>query len=87
MHARGRAVGSFKQKYSRRVVHDAYAEYLEKLQDRVGRMWDEMWDGSNYVRLSMLNDGWTMYLWLNYAYVRVRLLSMSEYVKYLVKIW
>ena len=37
-HARGRAVGSFKQKYSRRVAHDAYAEYLEKLQDRAGRM-------------------------------------------------
>ena len=35
-HARGRAVGSFKQKYSRRVAHDAYVEYLEKLQDRVG---------------------------------------------------
>ena len=35
-HARGRAVGSFKQKYSRRVAHDAYAEYLEKLQDRAG---------------------------------------------------
>ena len=35
-HARGRVVGSFKQKYSRRVVPDAYAEYLEKLQDRVG---------------------------------------------------
>ena len=30
-HARGRAVGSFKQKYSRRVAHDAYTEYLEKL--------------------------------------------------------
>ena len=36
-HARGRVVGSFKQKYSRRVAHDAYAEYLEKLQDRAGR--------------------------------------------------
>jgi hypothetical protein len=36
-HARGRAVGSFKQKYSRRVAHAAYAEYLEKLQDRAGR--------------------------------------------------
>ena len=35
-HARGRAVGSFKQKYSRRVAHDAYAVYLEKLQDRAG---------------------------------------------------
>ena len=35
-HARGRAVGSFKQKYSRRVAHNAYAEYLEKLQDRAG---------------------------------------------------
>ena len=35
-HARGRPVGSFKQKYSRRVVHGAYAEYLQKLQDRVG---------------------------------------------------
>ena len=35
-HARGRAVGSFKQKYSRRVAHGAYAEYLEKLQDRAG---------------------------------------------------
>ena len=35
-HARGRVVGSFKQKYSRRVAHGAYAEYLEKLQDRVG---------------------------------------------------
>ena len=35
-HARGRVVGSFKQKYSRRVVHDTYAEYLEKLQDRAG---------------------------------------------------
>ena len=33
-HARGRAVGSFKQKYSRRVAHDAYAEYMEKLQHR-----------------------------------------------------
>ena len=86
-HARGWVVGSFKRKYSRRVVHGAYAEYLEKLQDRAGRMWDEMWDGSNYVRLSMLNDGWTMYLWLNYAYVRVRLLSMYEYVKYFAKFW
>ena len=37
-HARGRVVGSFKQKYSRWVAHDAYAEYLEKLQDRAGRM-------------------------------------------------
>ena len=35
-HARGRVVGSFKQKYSRRVTHGAYAEYLEKLQDRAG---------------------------------------------------
>ena len=35
-HARGRAVGSFKQKYSHRVAHDAYVEYLEKLQDRAG---------------------------------------------------
>ena len=33
-HARVRDVGSFKQKYSRRVTHGAYAEYLEKLQDR-----------------------------------------------------
>ena len=38
VHARGWVVGSFKQKYSRRVVHDAYAEYLEKLQDRASRM-------------------------------------------------
>ena len=37
-HVRGRAVGSFKQKYSRRVAHDVYAEYLEKLQDRASRM-------------------------------------------------
>ena len=37
-HARGRTVGSFKQKYSRRVAHGPYAEYLETLQDRVGRM-------------------------------------------------
>mgnify|MGYP005843465497 CR=1 FL=1 len=37
-HARGRVVGSFKQKYSHRVAHSAYAEYLEKLQDRVGRV-------------------------------------------------
>jgi hypothetical protein len=36
-HARGLAVGSFRQKYSRRVEHAVYAEYLEKLQDRVGR--------------------------------------------------
>ena len=35
-HVRGRAVCSFKQKYSRRVAHDVYAEYMEKLQDRVG---------------------------------------------------
>ena len=35
-HARGQAVGSFKQKYSRMVMHIAYAEYLEKLQDRAG---------------------------------------------------
>ena len=35
-HARGRAVGSFKQKYSGRVAHNANAEYLEKLQDRAG---------------------------------------------------
>ena len=32
-HARGWAVGSFKQKYSCRVVHGPYAEYVEKLQD------------------------------------------------------
>ena len=37
-HARGLAVGSFNQKYSRRVAHGAYAKYLEKLQDRAGRM-------------------------------------------------
>ena len=37
-HARRRDVGSFKQKYSHRVAHSAYAEYLEKLQDRAGRM-------------------------------------------------
>ena len=30
-HERGWAVGSFKQKYSRRVAHDVYAKYLEKL--------------------------------------------------------
>ena len=36
VHARGRAVGSFKQKYSHRVAHGAYAEYLEKLQDCAG---------------------------------------------------
>ena len=36
VHARGWAVGSFKQKYSRRVAHGAYAEYLEKPQDRAG---------------------------------------------------
>ena len=35
-HARGQAVGSFKHKYSRRVAHGAYAEYMEKLQDRAG---------------------------------------------------
>ena len=35
-HARGRAVGSFKQKYFRRVAQGAYAEYLEKLQDHAG---------------------------------------------------
>ena len=35
-HARGRAAGSFKQKYFGRVAHGAYAEYLEKLQDRAG---------------------------------------------------
>ena len=35
-HARGWAVGSFKQKYSRRVAHGAYAEYLETLQDHAG---------------------------------------------------
>ena len=32
--ARGWAIGSFKQKYSRRVAHGTYAEYLEKLQGR-----------------------------------------------------
>ena len=37
-HARGRAIGSFKQKYPRRVAHGAYADYLEKLQARAGRM-------------------------------------------------
>ena len=35
-HTRGRAVGPFKQKYSRRVAHGAYGEYLDNLQDRVG---------------------------------------------------
>ena len=35
-HARVRAVGSFKQKYSRRVAYGVYAEYLEKLRDRDG---------------------------------------------------
>ena len=44
---RGRAVGSFKQKYSRRVAHGAYVEYLEKLQDRAN-MRDEMWDRTMY---------------------------------------
>ena len=38
VHARGRAIGSFKQKYSRRVAHGAYTEYLDKLQDHAGRM-------------------------------------------------
>ena len=33
-HARGRVIGSFKQNYFRMVVHGAYAEYLERLQDR-----------------------------------------------------
>ena len=37
-HARGRAIGSIKQKYSRRLAHGVYVEYLEKLQDRAGRM-------------------------------------------------
>ena len=37
-HGRGRAVGSFKQKYSRRVVHSGYTECLAKLQDHAGRM-------------------------------------------------
>ena len=36
VHARGWVVGSFKQKYSRRGAHGAYAEYLEKLQDHAG---------------------------------------------------
>ena len=35
-HGRGRAVDSFKQKYSRRAAHGAYAEYQEKLQDCAG---------------------------------------------------
>ena len=43
-HARGRAIGSFKQKYSRRVAHAAYAEYLEKLHLRAGLPADEIWD-------------------------------------------
>ena len=30
-HARGRAVGSFKQKYSARIAHAAYAQFLENL--------------------------------------------------------
>ncbi|KAE8782172.1 hypothetical protein D1007_44458 [Hordeum vulgare] len=45
--SRGKAVGSFKQKYSCRVAHAAYAKYLEKLNDRAGR-WDV---GLNYVWL------------------------------------
>ena len=44
VHARGRAVGSFKQKYSRWVAHAAYAEYLEKLHLRAGLSADEMRD-------------------------------------------
>ena len=35
-HARGWAVDSLKQKYSRRVAHGVYAEYLKKLQDHAG---------------------------------------------------
>ena len=35
-HARGRAIGSFKQKYSRRVAHAVYAD-LEKLEDHANR--------------------------------------------------
>ena len=46
-HARGRAVGSFKQKYSRRVAHGAYAEYPEKLQYHDGMRY-EMWDRTMY---------------------------------------
>ena len=36
-HTRGQVVGSFKKKYSHRVEHATYAEYLEKLQDRAGK--------------------------------------------------
>ena len=36
-HIRGWAIGSFKHKYSRRVAHAAYAEYLDKLHDPAGR--------------------------------------------------
>jgi hypothetical protein len=43
-HARGRAVGSFKQKYSRRVAYATYVEYLEKLHVPPGLPADEMWD-------------------------------------------
>ena len=43
----GPLIGSFKQKYSRRVAHGAYGEYLEKLQDLAG-MRDEMWDRTIY---------------------------------------
>ena len=35
-YARVWVVGAFKQKYSRRVAHGAYVEYLEKLQYRAG---------------------------------------------------
>ena len=70
-HARGRAIGSFKQKYSRRVAHGAYAEYLEKLQDRAG-MWDEMWDRTMYawaclMTVELYTYGWTMLVYM-YAY-------------------
>ena len=35
-HGTGWAVGSFKQKYSRRMMLDTYTEYLEKPQDCAG---------------------------------------------------
>ena len=36
VHARGRAIGSFKKKYAWRVEHGAYTEYLVKLQGCAG---------------------------------------------------
>ena len=77
-HARGRAVGSFKKKYARRVKHGAYAEYRRSFRTvlacemRCG-MDQTMYAWVCLMTIEVCTYGWTM---LMYVYACYLCLSM-----------